>query len=215
MNGVPLKSLPIWLLAGVAIALPGCGVNDPRACSVTCGAARACPDGTECGTDQYCHAPDEPANSCTDNPGDGSGIDGDIDDPDGGNGRPDAGPLSFADESAPDLLIPDDSPLGIDTSITADVAGLEIDTVEVHLEISHSWRGDLILTLESPDGELASVVDLVPEDSGLDVRGTFDVIGFTPGSPGEGTWVLHLVDRGPGDIGLLEYWSIGINRPAP
>jgi serine protease len=127
----------------------------------------------------------------------------------------DAGPLGFAGESLPALTVPDNSPAGIDTLITADRDELEVTTVEVHLEIAHTWRGDLILTLISPTGESAPVVEILPDDSGDDVRGTFVVTGFTTGSSGTGDWTLRLTDRGPGDIGLLEYWSIGINQPAP
>ncbi|HTE56762.1 MAG TPA: proprotein convertase P-domain-containing protein [Kofleriaceae bacterium] len=211
-------------VAALVIALwsagaAGCGSGDPRACSVTCGAAGACPGGTECGGDLYCHLPAEIADSCLAGPIDAAPIDP-VDGAqariDAAEDRPDGGGrLRFTGEDAPALEVPDDDLLGIDTTIEADVPDLEIETVEVHLEIFHDWRGDMVLTLLSPDGESAAVVDILPDDSGLDVRGTFEVEGFTRGSRGDGTWTLHLEDRGPGDVGVLEYWSIGVNAPAP
>jgi hypothetical protein len=209
-------AVTVVVLALVAAAGAGCGVGDPRACSVTCGAAGECPDGTSCGADLYCYRPDEVQGSCLAGPpdsGDGTTIDASVAEPDAAI-RPDAGRPGFAGESAPNLAIPDDSPLGIDTSIDADTPGLEIETVQVHLEIAHTWRGDLVLTLSSPAGEIATVVEIPSDDLDDDVRGTFDVVGFTPGTGGTGPWTLHLVDRGPNDFGILEYWSIGINQPA-
>ncbi len=136
--------------------------------------------------------------------------------PDAAADRPDAAAAaSFAGEDAPGLVVPDDSTIGAETAITADVPELAVQTVQVHLEIQHSWRGDLVVTLLSPAGESVPVVELLPEDSGLDLRGVYDVADFTAGSPGSGEWTLLLVDRGPGDVGTLEYWSIGINEAAP
>jgi len=198
----------------VAVASVGCGPGDPRACTVTCGAAGACPDGTACGTDGYCHSGEEPPESCA-----LMRPDADVEEPDANDrpdaSPPDAGPPSFAGQSAPRLQIPDNSVFGIETVIEADTPSLEVETVEVHLEIAHPWRGDLILILISPIGEIEPVVVLDPADQANDVRGTFAVNGFTPGSSGDGPWTLRLEDRGPDDIGILEYWSIGINRPAP
>ncbi|HWM88199.1 MAG TPA: proprotein convertase P-domain-containing protein, partial [Kofleriaceae bacterium] len=192
----PPRHLPALL---AALGLAGCGVGDPRPCSISCGADGECPSGTECGPDLLCYAADEDPGSCA--------TAGDAGIPPGEDaGRPDdpdAGLLDFAGESAPGLSIPDNLPSGIDDFIDADVAGLAIETVEVHIEIAHTWRGDMVLTLLSPGGETASVIEIPAEDSGVDVRGTFDVAGFTPGSSGTGEWTLRMVDRGPGDVGLL------------
>jgi hypothetical protein len=57
-----------------AAALSGCSAGDPRACTVTCGAAGECPDGTSCGPDQYCYAADQQPGSCAQGSGDDDGT---------------------------------------------------------------------------------------------------------------------------------------------
>ncbi len=208
----PLAALSLLVAFVALLSAPACGAGDPRACSVTCGAAGECPADTECGADGYCYLPEQEPGSCSLDT-----VDGGADEtPDAAMDRPDArAAASFGGEDAPALVVPDDSTLGIETAITADVPELEVQTVQVHLEIQHTWRGDLVITLRSPAGETFPVVELLPEDSGIDLRGVYDVSGFTPGSSGSGDWTLVLVDRGPGDVGLLEYWSIGVNEAAP
>jgi hypothetical protein len=210
-RALPGRSFAMALLVAIVClhTAPACA-GDPRACSITCGTADECPADTECGADGYCYLADQEPGSCSLDTVDAGQVEPDAADP------PDAAAAaSFAGEDAPDLIIPDDSTIGIETAITADVAGLDVQTVQVHLEIQHSWRGDLIVTLRSPAGETYPVVELLPEDSGIDLRGVHDVTGFTAGSPAAGDWTLQLVDRGPGDVGTLEYWSIGINEATP
>lgn len=204
-------SLAASLLVAIAAlsTAPACA-GDPRACSITCGTADECPADTECGADGYCYLADQEPGSCSLDT-----VDAGQEEPDAANPPDSAAAASFAGEDAPDLIVPDDSTIGVETAITADVAGLDVQTVQVHLEIQHSWRGDLVVTLRSPAGETYPVVELLPEDSGIDLRGVHDVTGFTAGSAAAGDWTLQLVDRGPGDVGTLEYWSIGINEAAP
>lgn len=209
MTRAPSPSVAILVAIAAVSTAPACGAGDPRACTITCGTAGECPADTACGADGYCYLPDQEPGSCS------------LDTLDAGEQAPDAADrpdaaaaASFAGEDAPGLTVPDDSTIGIETAITADVPELDVETVQVHLEIQHTWRGDLIVTLRSPAGESVPVLELLPEDSGLDVRGVHDVAGFTD-SPGSGDWTLLLIDRGPGDVGTLEYWSIGINEAAP
>jgi hypothetical protein len=210
-SALPGRSFAVWLLVAIAaLAIAACR-GDPRACSITCGTAGECPADTACGADGYCYLPDQEPGSCSLDTVDA----GQEEEPDAADTPDAAAAASFAGDDAPDLIVPDDSTIGVETIITADVPGLDVQTVQVHLEIQHSWRGDLVVTLRSPAGETYPVVELLPEDSGIDLRGVHDVTGFTAGSPAAGDWTLQLVDRGPGDVGTLEYWSIGINEAAP
>jgi len=55
--------------------------------------------------------------------------------------------------------IPDASPAGIDFNGTAASALNSITEVTLDLDINHSWNGDLIVTLTSPEGTAVILVD--------------------------------------------------------
>lgn len=65
--------------------------------------------------------------------------------------------------SAPALAIPDDSAAGISTDIVVGEGG-PLDTMELQLDISHTWVGDLIITLEHV--ESATTIELVNRADG-------------------------------------------------
>ena len=55
--------------------------------------------------------------------------------------------------------------------------------------------------------------------AGEDVVGTLEFRNsfgsFATGESADGEWVLTVRDVGPQDVGTLQYWSLGINMPAP
>jgi hypothetical protein len=57
-------------------------------------------------------------------------------------------------------FIPGDSPVGVDIPINVDVSANEsIASVELSLHIAHDWVGDLVITLQSPDGTTITILD--------------------------------------------------------
>jgi hypothetical protein len=70
----------------VALAAIACSAGDPRPCSVTCGTAGECPDGTTCGDDQYCYGADETPGSCAQGTEPDAGDDASDDGTDGNDG---------------------------------------------------------------------------------------------------------------------------------
>ena len=48
-----------------------------------------------------------------------------------------------------------------------------------------------------------------------DVFATFDAATLAAGESAQGDWVLNVSDVFDTDIGTLQFWSIGINMPAP
>ncbi len=57
-------------------------------------------------------------------------------------------------------FIPDDSTIGVSLPISVDVSPNEsIASVELALNIAHGWVGDLVVTLESPDGTTITILD--------------------------------------------------------
>jgi subtilisin-like proprotein convertase family protein len=87
--------------------------------------------------------------------------------------------------------------------------------VAVLVSIGHTWRGDLDIRLQHPDGTLADLFIGDPADSRDDV-----VEIFTPGNaptlqrlvdkPSAGTWTLVIDDTRRQDKGDLNSWSLRI-----
>ena len=118
-------------------------------------------------------------------------------------------------EAAPDLLIPDDDPVGAVSSITLEAAGT-VKAVRVSAEIVHPWIGDLRIELVAPSGARVVLRDQVG-GGGDDLSETWD--SAAPGSPlaawrGEpagGAWTLHVTDAERRDTGRLNRWSIEVD----
>jgi subtilisin-like proprotein convertase family protein len=122
---------------------------------------------------------------------------------------------------------------------TTDVTGLgnaTVEAVEVTIDVSHTWTGDLAIRLRSPDG---TDVVLVEQRGGFrdDFRGTvFRADAQTPirlgrspfrgtfrpegdlgrfdGVAAGGTWTLEVEDRARQDGGALNRWVLGLTTTA-
>ena len=99
--------------------------------------------------------------------------------------------------------------------------GLEIDHVEVELALSHTYIGDLTVTLTSPDGTSSVLVDRPGKTNPLSYGTGQDNIFFTLsstnhwGETGAGEWVLDIADGAAGDVGVLHNWTLGLYGDAP
>lgn len=140
---------------------------------------------------------------------------------DGGNiihctiGMEEAPTQALHGESAPKTRIPDNNPSGISDSITLSAPpSATIAGVSVHLEIKHSQRGDLRVTLRSPSGQ---EVVLHNRSGGKadDLRTTYtasdtpDMLAFN-GGPAAGTWTLFVYDLAAKHLGTLESWKLDV-----
>jgi subtilisin-like proprotein convertase family protein len=110
--------------------------------------------------------------------------------------------------------IPDNNTTGISSTINATTAGVQVQSVQVKLNITHPFRGDLTVSLTSPAGETRTVVAPVASDSADNITGTFDVVGFTAGTNGTGNWTIKVVDKAAVDTGSFGSWSLGVNKVA-
>lgn len=127
----------------------------------------------------------------------------------GDQGRADA----LKKSSSPDIFIPDNDQTGIKDSITFEENVL-VSSLKVDVDISHTYIGDLVVTLISPSGDQAIIHDKKGESED-DLRGTFD-ISTTPslanllGQPVKGTWTLEVKDVSAIDKGKLNSWGLEI-----
>ncbi|MCP5372752.1 MAG: S8 family serine peptidase [Hyphomicrobiales bacterium] len=102
-------------------------------------------------------------------------------------------------------------------------AGLDIDWVQVDLDISHTWIGDLTVSLTSPDGTVSLLVDRPGVgDPDLTSLGTSqNNISFTLGSvqfwgeDGVGDWTLAVSDAVAAENGTLLSWSLVLLGDVP
>ena len=111
--------------------------------------------------------------------------------------------LRFANEAA--QPIPDNDPAGIRSVIRVDQPGT-LDSLGITTNISHTYRGDLVVTLTSPTGTVATLHDGAggSED---DLVATFEPPNFA-GETITGDWTLTVVDRANADTGTLNSWEI-------
>ncbi|MEQ8320498.1 MAG: tandem-95 repeat protein, partial [Rhodospirillales bacterium] len=87
--------------------------------------------------------------------------------------------------------------------------GVEIDYVEVDLNIEHTYIGDLVVRLTSPDGTTSTLIDR-PWNGSL----SWDDLDFTVsstqfwGETGVGAWTLSVYDGAGTDFGELIDWTL-------
>jgi bacillolysin len=89
-----------------------------------------------------------------------------------------------------------------------------IDKLKLDLDVKHTYRGDLTVTLTSPSGKSA-VVHNRAGGSADDLKGSFDLSAFA-GEQAKGEWTLTVADKARGDTGVLNSWGLkATGKPAP
>jgi len=123
------------------------------------------------------------------------------------------GVLSFEGSSSPDRSIPDNNARGITDKIVCGEA-FAVGTITVRVDITHTYIGDLQVTLISPAGT-SVVLHNRAGGSANDLHAEFDsrtVPGLLAlaGEPVTGEWGLHVQDLAFVDRGRLQSWSLDI-----
>ncbi|PQB05324.1 hypothetical protein BST85_10830 [Aureitalea marina] len=149
-----------------------------------------------------------------------------------------------SESAAPGAAIPDNDPAGLSNVITIGADETIVD-LDVQLNVTHTWVGDLIVTLESPAGTTITLMDRPGfVDSGFgcsadDVDAIFDDEASNPvedecGVPGIGgmvipqealtafdgestlgDWTLTISDNAGGDTGTLDSWTLLYSYDVP
>ncbi|MFP2912081.1 endonuclease [Pyxidicoccus sp. 3LFB2] len=108
-------------------------------------------------------------------------------------------------EARPDARIEDSRTV----TSTLDVPeGLTVESLKLDLDIAHTYRGDLKVTLTAPSGKSAVVSDK-QGGSADDLKGAFDLSAFA-GESAKGAWTLTVQDTAKGDTGTLKQWGLSI-----
>ena len=117
-----------------------------------------------------------------------------------------SGSGQFTQTSEPATRIADRST--IQDAITVDRSGTAT-SVSVAVDISHTYRGDLVIDLIAPDGT-ARTLHSRTGGSANDIDRT-----YTPDLDGTGIaggWTLRVSDRAGGDVGTLNGWTLTIGH---
>jgi hypothetical protein len=131
----------------------------------------------------------------------GSAVTAEMPDFQGGGGGGGGG-TAHNYSASPSASIPDNSTAGAASTISVPDTGT-LTELKITVDISHSYRGDLTVTL-SHDGTTKTLT----QNSGGsddDLKQTFTVTGFTTLA---GDWTLSVVDNAAQDTGTLNSWSI-------
>lgn len=104
------------------------------------------------------------------------------------------------------IAIPDSNTIGITSSQSITQSGT-ITGAKVSLDITHTYRGDLVVTLISPAG--TSIILHNRVGGSTDNLNIADLaVAEVVGQSATGTWQLVVADQAGGDIGSLEAWSL-------
>jgi aminopeptidase YwaD len=106
---------------------------------------------------------------------------------------------------APQAPIQDNQTVTSTLSIAEDVT---VDALKLDLDIAHTYRGDLVVTLTSPSGKSA-VISNKEGGSADNIKGSFDLSAFA-GEKAQGTWKLEVKDTARQDTGTLEKWGLTV-----
>jgi len=110
-------------------------------------------------------------------------------------------------QESPNIVIPDNRPAGIERTLSATVAA-RLRSVEVSVDITHTWVGDLVVTLTHA-GKTVTLHNATG-GSADNLQATFTLADFN-GLPRGGDWVLKVVDTARADVGTVNSWSVTAN----
>ncbi|MFH2009001.1 MAG: proprotein convertase P-domain-containing protein [bacterium] len=114
--------------------------------------------------------------------------------------------LTFSNNTS--TAIPDNNPSGATSVINVDQDGVLAD-LSVTVDISHTYVGDLTVTLISPN-DTRVVLHNRAGNSTDDIRQTFTPTGFA-GTSIRGDWTLEVVDHAGSDTGTINSWSLALS----
>jgi subtilisin-like proprotein convertase family protein len=111
------------------------------------------------------------------------------------------------------IAIPDNNLTGIVSTLTI-ADGRSIDRIYVRIDVAHTARGDLRMTLVAPDGTQVLLKD-ASIDRTADIHATYGLdtqpqqsLDVLHGKAANGQWQLRISDLHPKDSGSLLSWSL-------
>ena len=119
---------------------------------------------------------------------------------------------TFQATDSPSLSIPDNNPTGVVATINVPKTG-SLTAITLALDISHTYRGDLVVSLIAPSGK-ETILHNRSGASANDLKVTFDnsnsALDSLLGEAINGDWQLSVKDLAGQDIGTLNNWEIDL-----
>jgi len=109
------------------------------------------------------------------------------------------------------LAIPDNNPVGVNAVINVATPGLTVQHVTVDVNLTHTFRGDLIIQVIAPNGQISTLSNLAGGAADDFITTGQDIsASFTVGSPATGVWRLFVRDLAGADIGTINLFRLSI-----
>ena len=89
---------------------------------------------------------------------------------------------------------------------------MSIDHVEVNVQLTHEFIGDLLIAITSPSGTTSTLLNRALDgqyEGAGSLDFAFDSVQFW-GETSNGDWTLTVTDTETGDVGTLDSWSINL-----
>ncbi|MYZ36817.1 M4 family metallopeptidase [Streptomyces sp. MnatMP-M17] len=120
--------------------------------------------------------------------------------------RPGGGGTGQSFESTTQVAIPDNGAAVTSTINVTGVAGNAPASLQVDVNITHTWRGDLIIDLVAPDGTVYNLKPASGSDSADNVIETF--YAGASSEVANGAWKLRVQDVASADVGRINSWKL-------
>jgi subtilisin-like proprotein convertase family protein len=121
---------------------------------------------------------------------------------------------------SPALAIPDNNATGITCPVQVAASG-ELVGIEVYVDITHTYVGDLTVELISPQNTVVRLHNLGQGGAADNIVGWYPdpLVPYEPltsllGQQIHGTWSLRVIDGGQADVGTLNSWCLRLNFPS-
>ncbi|MEU9095383.1 M4 family metallopeptidase [Streptomyces sp. NPDC048428] len=109
-------------------------------------------------------------------------------------------------ESSTTVSIPDHGSAVTSSVAVTGVTGNAPSTLKVGVDITHTWRGDLVIDLVAPDGTAYRLKNSSSSDSADNVQTTYTVNASS--EVANGTWKLKVQDVYSGDTGKINSFKL-------
>ncbi|MFJ9348866.1 M4 family metallopeptidase [Streptomyces sp. NPDC101237] len=109
-------------------------------------------------------------------------------------------------ESTTVVSIPDNGPAVTSSIAVSGRTGNAPSNLQVTPNISHTWRGDLVIDLVGPSGTSYRLKNFSSSDSADNVTDTYTVNASSESA--NGTWKLKVQDQAAQDVGQINSWKL-------
>ncbi|MER6080283.1 M4 family metallopeptidase [Streptomyces sp. NPDC001833] len=109
-------------------------------------------------------------------------------------------------ESTTPVSIPDNGPAVTSSITVSGRTGNAPSNLQVTPNISHTWRGDLVIDLVGPSGTSYRLKNFSSSDSADNVTDTYTVNASSESA--NGTWKLKVQDQAAQDVGTINGWKL-------